>query len=97
MEPLSTYFTKEVECWLKQHLGRCVTVFRLANLFGNTYLKSATAQTTANGFRKIGSYPISRNIYENYARFSVTDQVQPRADGNALNGDVLRSACDNDN
>ena len=82
MKPLATYYTQMVECWLKQHNGRCVTVFQLANLFGNAYLKLATAQTAANGLRKTGIYPLNCNIFEDheFAPSSVTDQVQPGTD-----------------
>ena len=78
MKPLSTYYTQEVECWMKRHPGRCVTVFQLANLFGVAYLKSATAQTAANGFRKTGIYPVNRNVFEDFefAPSSVTEQAE---------------------
>ncbi|KAL5019121.1 hypothetical protein ScPMuIL_004843 [Solemya velum] len=75
MKPLSTYYTQEVECWLKQHPDRYVTVFQLANLFGKAYLKSATALNAANGFRKTGIYPMDRNIFQDheFAPASVTE------------------------
>ena len=57
-------------------------MFQLANLFGNAYLKSATAQTAANRLRKAGIYPFNRNIFEDheFAPSSVTEQVQPGID-----------------
>ena len=59
-----------------------VTVFQLANLFGNAYLKLATAQTAANGFRKTRFYPLNCNIFKDheFAPSNVTEQVQPGAD-----------------
>ena len=78
MKPLSTYYTQEVECWMKRHPGRCVTVFQLANFFGVAYLKSATAQTAANGFRQTGIYPVNHNVFEDFefASSSVTEQAE---------------------
>uniref|UniRef100_UPI00358F9432 tigger transposable element-derived protein 2-like n=1 Tax=Myxine glutinosa TaxID=7769 RepID=UPI00358F9432 len=82
MTPLSTYYTQEVERWLRQHLGRCVTVFQLASLFGTAYRKSATAENAANGFRKTGIFPVNRNIFQDheFAPATVTDlnQNEPR-------------------
>ena len=62
MKPFSTYYTQVVDTWLRQHPGRCVTIFQFASLFGKAYLKSATAQNAASGFRKTRIYPLDRHI-----------------------------------
>ena len=43
-----------------------MTVFQLASLFGKAFLKSATAQNAASGFRKTGIYPVDRYIFQDH-------------------------------
>ena len=76
MKPLSTYYTHAVETWLRQHPGRRVTVFQLASLSGKAYLKSATAQNAASGFRKTGIYPLDRHIFQDH-EFAPADLANP--------------------
>ncbi|XP_014677801.1 PREDICTED: tigger transposable element-derived protein 6-like isoform X2 [Priapulus caudatus] len=66
MRPLSTFYTQEVERWLRDHPGRCVTIYQVAALFTEAYLKSATALTARNGFRKTGIFPLNRDIFQDY-------------------------------
>ena len=66
MKPLSTYYTQAIECWLRNHPGRTVTVFQVAGLFNQAYLKAATAQVAASGFRKTGIYPVNRHVFQDY-------------------------------
>jgi hypothetical protein len=51
---------------LKHHENRIVTIYQIGEQMGNAYLKSATAQVAANGFRKKGLYPWNRNIFNDY-------------------------------
>ena len=80
MKPLSTYYTQAVETWLRQHPGRRVTVFQLASLFGKEYLKSATAQNAASGFRKTGIYPLGRHIFQDN-EFAPAELANPAHQG----------------
>ena len=43
-----------------------VTTFQVAELFGITYTKAATAQTVINRFKKTGLFPTNRDIFEPY-------------------------------
>ena len=63
MKPLSTYYDQELEKWLRNNPGRIVTTFQITELFGYTYVKAATSQTVANGFRKTGIFPTYRDIF----------------------------------
>lgn len=58
MKPLSTYYDQELEKWLRNNPGRVVTTFQVAEFFGNAYMRAATTQVAASGFRKTGIYPI---------------------------------------
>ena len=66
MKPLSTYYNTEVTKWLRNHPGRTVSVFQLAQLLTPAFQKAATAQTAANGFRKTGLWPVNRDIFEDH-------------------------------
>ena len=39
MKPLMTYYTQEVEKWLRNHPGRVVTTFQIAGLFSSASLQ----------------------------------------------------------
>ena len=49
---------------LRNHPGRVVTTFHVAELFGIAYTKAATAQTAINGFKKTGLFLTNRDIFE---------------------------------
>lgn len=77
MKPLSTYYNSEVSKWLRNHPGRTVSTFQVAQLLTPAFQKSATALTAANGFRKTGLWPVNRDIFEDheYAPSDPTDQL----------------------
>jgi hypothetical protein len=66
MHPLKTYYAQEIEIWMKNHLNRVFSHYQIAGLFGKTYLKSATAATAGNGFRKTGLFPCKRHIFDEH-------------------------------
>ena len=45
MKPLMTYYTQEVEKWLRNHPGRVVTTFQTAGLISAAYLRASTPVT----------------------------------------------------
>lgn len=63
MRPLSAFYDAEVSGWLRTNPGRVVSVFQIAKLFGNTFIKAATMSTAINGFRKTGIWPCNPNIF----------------------------------
>ncbi|XP_041377957.1 mucin-5AC-like [Gigantopelta aegis] len=85
MKPLSTYYDQELEKWLRNNTGRVVTTFQIAELFGKEYMKSATALTAANGFRRTGIYPTDRDAFlpHEFAAADATDSL-PRTPCNVL-------------
>lgn len=63
MSPLSTFYTQEVNTWLRNNPGRVVTQFQLSKLFGAAYCKAATIQNAVSGFTKTGIFPTNRNVF----------------------------------
>ena len=66
MKPLSTAYTQAVNSWLRLHTGRVVTLAQVPQLFNEAFVRTATAKTAINGFRKCGIYPVDRNIFQDY-------------------------------
>jgi len=66
MGPLKTFYSQEIEKWLRSHPGRVVTIYQIGKLFGNTYKRAATGEIAANGFRATGLFPCDKNIFRPY-------------------------------
>ena len=82
MKPLITYYTQEVEQWLRNHLGRVLTTFLIAGLFSAAYLRASTPVTEIHAFRKTGLWPLDRDIFQDcdFAAPEPTDIPIPRLD-----------------
>lgn len=63
MGPLSTFYSQEVEIWLRNHPGRCISLTELGSLFGKSYLRASTPLNAINGFKKTGLYPLDRTVF----------------------------------
>jgi hypothetical protein len=63
MGPLKWYCAQEIKCWLHAHPGWVVTIYQVGELFGCAYMRAATAENAASGFRKAGPYPCNSNIF----------------------------------
>lgn len=66
MSPFKTYYAKEIDTWLKNHPGRVVTAFQVAELVGKAYMRAATLEVAINGFRKSGIFPFDRNHFRDH-------------------------------
>jgi len=77
MKPLSTYYNRECEKWLRSHPGRVITTFQVGALFGAAYLKASTPESAINGFSKAGIFPLNRDVFTDvdFAPSDVTDQT----------------------
>lgn len=63
MGPLSTFYSQEVQLWLRNHPGRVVTQFQMASLFGTAYNRAATMQNAISAFSKTGICPLNANVF----------------------------------
>lgn len=75
MKPLKTYYAQEISNWLRQNMGRVVTHFQVARLYGLAYQKAATMQNSINAFRKTGLIPCNRNIFSDID-FAIHNQAE---------------------
>ena len=64
MKPLRTFYTQEVEKWLRHNPGKVVTIYQVAELFGQAYIRAATSLTAVNGFRKTGIFPVNSDVFQ---------------------------------
>jgi hypothetical protein len=89
MSPLKIYYAKETEQWIRRNNGRLVTIYQVAELFGNAYLRAATAESAASGCRKAVLNPCNRNIFRQHD-FPFSDATEPSKDTPTLTVDPDR-------
>ncbi|XP_043228646.1 uncharacterized protein LOC122384902 [Amphibalanus amphitrite] len=79
MKPLNTFYVQAIEKFLRQNPGRVVTLYQIARLFGEAYLKAATPATAINAFKKCGIFPIDMDVFaeEDFSPSDVTHPVRP--------------------
>lgn len=63
MYPLSVYHNQSLEKWMNNNPGRPVTVFQIAKIFGEAYLKAAIPTNAINGFAKTGICPLNPEVF----------------------------------
>ncbi|XP_067931074.1 uncharacterized protein [Watersipora subatra] len=63
MGPLSSYYAKEVEIWLRNNPGHVVSLDQVATLFGKAYIKATVPANALGGFRKSGIFPTDRGVF----------------------------------
>lgn len=75
MKPLSTFYSAEIQKWLRSHPGRVVTSFQTAKLASNAFIKAATMQTAISGFRTTGIWPVDPFVFTevDFVSASTTD------------------------
>jgi len=73
--PLGTYYDEAARTWMRQHPGRAVTSWQVAELFGSAYCKAASVGTAVSGFRASGLWPLDIGVFSDcdFAASAVTD------------------------
>ena len=79
MKPLMTFYTQEVENWLRIYPGRIITTYQAAELFRGGYMRVVMMITAVNGFAKTGIWPTNRHVFSehHFAAAAPTDIVLP--------------------
>lgn len=78
MAPLSTFYSQEVETFLRNNPGRVVTIYQIGKLFGKAYLRAATPNNAIHGFEKTGLFPVNRHVFTDdmFIAADPTDQTE---------------------
>nr|CAH7753508.1 unnamed protein product [Callosobruchus chinensis] len=81
MSPFKTYYAIEIETWLKGNPGMVVTAYQIGELMGKAYLRAASCEVAANGFRACGIFPFQPNIFrdDEFAIHSSTETELDRS------------------
>jgi hypothetical protein len=75
-KPLSSYYNKCVDNWMRSNPGLPVTEQKVTKFFGEAYSQAACISTAVNGFKKGGVWPVNPNAIEDeeFAPSDVTEQ-----------------------
>ena len=89
---LKIYYAAECEKWMRNHAGRLVTVYKIAQILTPAYLKAATPANAIQSFKISGIQPFNPDIFseEDFLASAVTER--PLAD--SRDEQVLRPADD---
>lgn len=73
--PLQAYYDREMSTWMKNHPGRTIGLYQVAQLFGRAYEIAASVRNITSGFEKSGIYPFNPHIFpeELYLPSAVTE------------------------
>lgn len=77
--PLKTYFEQAVSIFQRSHVGRVISQYEVARLFGEAYMRAASAQNAINGFKSTGVWPTDRHIFDesDFLPTTLTDRPEP--------------------
>lgn len=77
--PLKTYFEQAVSIFQRSHVGRVISQYEVARLFGEAYMRAASAQNAINGFKSTGLWPMNRHIFDesDFLPATLTDRSEP--------------------
>ncbi|XP_072380823.1 uncharacterized protein [Diabrotica undecimpunctata] len=89
MSPFKTYYSQQIEMWLRQNPGRTINSYQICKLMCPAYLKSATAEISANGFRKSGIYPFNKNNFSDHDFIMERQRERTPPPINQNHGEVL--------
>ena len=63
MFPLKTFHDQSLQKWMNNNPGRAVTVFQIAEIFCESYLKACTQVNAISGIRRTGILPCNPDIF----------------------------------
>jgi hypothetical protein len=74
--PHKSCFNSAANAWMLSHPGKTITIYQMAQLMGDAWMKAASPTNITAGFRMYGIWPLDRNVFssESYLPSSVTDR-----------------------
>ncbi|XP_011858253.1 PREDICTED: uncharacterized protein LOC105555822 [Vollenhovia emeryi] len=75
--PFKTYFEQAVSVFQRSHVGRIISQYEVARLFGEAYLKTASAHNAIKEFESTGIWPTNRHVFNDsdFLPSSLTDRA----------------------
>lgn len=76
--PMKTYYNCAADSWMMRNPGKTITIFQVAELVGEAWVKAGTPSNIMAGFKAAGIWPYDRNVFsdEAFLPSSVTDRPQ---------------------
>ncbi|CAM1318676.1 Uncharacterised protein r2_g2668 [Pycnogonum litorale] len=62
--PFGKYYDDALRVWMRQHVGRPVTTWQVAEILNVAYGKAASVQNAVSGFRKSGLWALTMDIFQ---------------------------------
>uniref|UniRef100_A0A6V7J286 Ig-like domain-containing protein n=1 Tax=Bracon brevicornis TaxID=1563983 RepID=A0A6V7J286_9HYME len=77
--PLKKAIKKQTDSFLKQNMGKRITVYEIASVFHHAYISVASIENAVSGFEASGNWPLNRNKLTGEA-FAPADIFKSMAD-----------------
>ena len=74
-KPLSTFYNKAVDGWMRENPGLAVGEQRITRFFGEAYNKAASVATAVNGFKAAGIWPVDQSVIKD-SEFAPSDVTE---------------------
>ena len=72
--PMGKYYDEAMRSWLRSNVGRAVTTWQVAELFGKSYGRAASVNTATSGFRASGPLDLGIFTDADFAPAAATDK-----------------------
>ena len=99
--PMKTYMNSACDAWCLSNPGRAISIYDMADLIREAWLKACTPNNIISGFKVSGVWPFEKHTFndESYLPSSVTDRPLPEPSvdqymhGNSAPGSVLPTSA----
>ena len=89
---LKAAYNRSADSWMVANPGKRITVYDVAGLFKDAYLKTATQEKAIKGFQMCGLFPYNPNIFsdEDFCAADVTNEADPAIACNTQSGECIQ-------
>ena len=79
--PMKAFYNAAANSWMMKNPGQNITIYQIAQLAGEAWMKAATPKNIISGFRVSGIWPFDRHVFgeDDFMPSSVTDHLAPNA------------------
>ena len=79
--PFGKYYDDTLRMWMREHVGRPVTTWQVAEILNMAYRKAASIQNAASGFMKAGLWSLTIYVFQDsgFAAATVTNVITEAA------------------